>query len=583
MSDFDFFDVAPEEQSSYIKVIGVGGAGTNAVNHMYRQGITGVDFIVCNTDKQSLDASPVTTKIKLGDKDLGAGNDPAVGQKAAIAASDRIKTVLSNNTHMLFIAAGMGGGTGTGASPEIAKIAKEIEVDDGNDEILVVAVVTIPFSFEGKKRREQATMGIENLRKVVDSIIIVNTDKLKGRGTMLMSNAFALADDVLLTAAKGISEIMTANAYIHVDFRDVQSVMQHSGVALMGSGIGEGEDRAYEAIKAATTSDLLNDNDLKQTKNILLYVSFSSDEKFQLQMDELETITNYIEELTSPDVDKIWGYGYDDSLEGKIAITLVATGFESKTIYNPIPRKPGISIPENPKPAHRENPKPIPTIENPLDRIEDKIKDTANGFGIKTQPNQEPSTTSVLDKPKEIETKRITLGDPISFQPPVQQKESEHIKTNDEIIKEFERTEGKTQSIEIPEDIQTPTRLSMSSLFAPSENKEMEQIFSRRESSDPTTISKPSLKEITQDNTVTTFEKSNSVYENSSDAKRERIKKIHDLLNSGNREIIMNLRPAVDNIDEKLSNLKIPDTGMRISKDGSISIMENPIISSGVD
>ena len=592
MSDFDFFDVTPEEQSSYIKVIGVGGAGTNAVNHMFRQGITGVDFIVCNTDKQSLDASPVNTKIKLGDKDLGAGNDPAVGQKAAIAASDRIKTVLSNNTHMLFIAAGMGGGTGTGASPEIAKIAKEIEVDDGNDEILVVAVVTIPFSFEGKKRREQATLGIENLRKVVDSIIIVNTDKLKGRGTMLMSNAFALADYVLLTAAKGISEIMTANAYIHVDFRDVQSVMQHSGVALMGSGIGEGEDRAYEAIKAATTSDLLNDNDLKQTKNILLYVSFSSDEKFQLQMDELETITNYIEELTSPDVDKIWGYGYDDSLEGKIAITLVATGFESKTIYNPITRKPGVTTNNNdtihvfPSTDYQDNSASSrtehdsKTPEMPHDYLEEKIKNTAEGFNVKTKIEEEQKTISVMDKPK-TEPKIFVLGDPVPVQAPVQQPVTEqHSKTDAEIIEEFAKTEGKTQSIEVPDDITVSSRPSMTSFFAPSDNKEMNQIFSHHDTP-ATASSKPSLKDITQENTVK-FEKS-PVYDTSSDAKRERIKKIHDLLNSGNRDIIMNLRPAIDNIDEKLSLASIPDTGMRVSKDGSVSIMESPIIGSGVD
>lgn len=325
---------ATKEQSSYIKVIGVGGAGTNAVNHMYNKGITGVDFIVCNTDEQSLNASPIMNKIKIGEGGLGAGNNPEVAKKAAVAAADMIKKELSNNTHMLFITAGMGGGTGTGASPEIAKIAKQVEVDGGKDELLVVGVVTIPFSFEGRKRREQAKEGIENLRKVVDAIIVVNTDKLKTKGKMSMKAAFAMADDVLLTAAKGISEMMTSNAYIHVDFKDVQSIMQHSGVALMGSGIGEGEDRAFQAIKAATTSDLLNDNDLSQTKNILLYLSFSSKEEYELQMEEMDTITQNIQELTNRDVNIIWGYGYDDSLEAKLSITLVATGFQPQEIYN---------------------------------------------------------------------------------------------------------------------------------------------------------------------------------------------------------------------------------------------------------
>lgn len=325
---------ATKEQSSYIKVIGVGGAGTNAVNHMYNKGITGVDFIVCNTDEQSLNASPIMNKIKIGEGGLGAGNNPEVAKKAAVAAAEIIKKELSNNTHMLFITAGMGGGTGTGASPEIAKIAKQVEVDGGKDELLVVGVVTIPFSFEGRKRREQAKEGIENLRKVVDAIIVVNTDKLKTKGKMSMKSAFAMADDVLLTAAKGISEMMTSNAYIHVDFKDVQSIMQHSGVALMGSGVGEGEDRAFEAIKAATTSDLLNDNDLSQTKNILLYLSFSSKEEYELQMEEMDTITQYIQEQTNRDVNIIWGYGYDDTLEAKLSITLVATGFEPQEIYN---------------------------------------------------------------------------------------------------------------------------------------------------------------------------------------------------------------------------------------------------------
>lgn len=328
-----------DDQSTYIKVIGVGGAGTNAVNHMFKEGITGVDFLVCNTDKQSLDASPIKNTLKIGKGLLGAGNNPAVAKEAAIEAEDEIRDALSNGTRMLFITAGMGGGTGTGASPEIARIAKTVKIPgEENEEILVVAVVNTPFSHEGRKRKEQAKNGIEELRKVVDAIIVVNTDKLKNRGVMSMSKAFAAADDVLLTAVKGISEIMTSDAYMHVDFRDVQSVMKNSGVALMGIGVGEGQDRARQAIEQALTNDLLNDDDLSQTKNVLYYVSCSSKDGCELSTEELAEITNYIEEHVNADVDVIWGYGYDDTLEDKVSITLVATGFESKDIYSPTTR-----------------------------------------------------------------------------------------------------------------------------------------------------------------------------------------------------------------------------------------------------
>ncbi|MBQ7985505.1 MAG: cell division protein FtsZ, partial [Bacteroidales bacterium] len=469
MSENDFLDIttATEQQGSYIKVIGVGGAGTNAVNHMYNRGITGVDFIVCNTDEQSLNSSPITTKIKIGEGGLGAGNKPEVAQKAAIAASDRIKSVLDSNTHMLFITAGMGGGTGTGASPEIAKIAKEIEIDGGNNEILVVAVVTIPFSFEGRKRREQARIGIENLKKTVDSIIIVNTDKLKSRGNMSMKNAFALADDVLFTAAKGISEIMTANAYIHVDFRDVQSIMQHSGVALMGSGTGEGEDRAYEAIKAATTSDLLNDNDLKQTQNILLYISYSSKEEYQLQTDELETITNYIQEITNADVDMIWGCGTDDTLEGKVSITLVATGFESQEIYHTPERSisAGVKAPVAQEPvtqvlniaqesANEIKQQPVqPAVHQPV--VTDNNTQTSAQYNkvisdtdFTVTKKEEPASQFSSVKEKESEVVTITLGEdnPYAKHEETKQEKQPVTEDKDDIMAQFAKADTVKQT-----------------------------------------------------------------------------------------------------------------------------------------
>ncbi len=324
---------APKEQASYIKVIGVGGGGSNAANHMYRQGIKGVDFIVCNTDEQALLQSPIPTKIKLGKSGLGAGNKPEVAEAAAREKAEEIKELISQNTKMLFITAGMGGGTGTGAAPVIAEIAKQITIDDDVDKILVVAIVTFPLAFEGPRRKKQAEYGIEELRKHVDSILIINNDKLRDFGNMKVSEAFAKADNVLLTAAKGIAEIITVEGYVAVDFRDVNTVMANSGTALMGAGIAKGENRAIEAIELASTSVLLNDNDISGAKNILLYFSYGPEN--EITMDEIEVVTNYINDLTGGETDIIWGMGPDDRISEELSITLIATGFEAKKIERP--------------------------------------------------------------------------------------------------------------------------------------------------------------------------------------------------------------------------------------------------------
>ncbi|NVN96187.1 MAG: cell division protein FtsZ [Bacteroidetes bacterium] len=315
----------PKNQSSIIKVIGVGGGGSNAVNYMYNQGINGVDFIICNTDSQSLDASPIPTKVQLG-KGLGAGNVPSVAKIAAEEKADEIKALLEKNTQMLFITAGMGGGTGTGAAPVIAAIAKEIELsDDLENKILTVAIVTLPFSFEGRKRKLQAEEGIKELRKHVDAILIINNDKLREFGDLPLDEAFEKADNILTTAAKGIAEIITVKAFVNIDFRDVNTVMKQSGVALMGSGIAEGENRAYKAIEMAINSPLLNDNNIKGAKNILLYFASGSS---KATMDEITEITDFILNEAGQDVDIIWGAGTDDSLGNNLSITLVATGFD---------------------------------------------------------------------------------------------------------------------------------------------------------------------------------------------------------------------------------------------------------------
>ena len=320
-------------QSSYIKVIGVGGGGGNAVNHMFRKGIQGVDFIVCNTDTKALQSSPVPNKLVLGTVGLGAGGRPSKARKAAEMKEKEIKDIFSQDTRMVFITAGMGGGTGTGAAPVIARLAKEIklEVEDDEDtgKILVVAVVTTPFLFEGNRRLEQAEEGIAELRKYVDSILVINNEKLRGFGDLVLSDAFAMANDVLFTAVKGIAEIITLKAYVNIDFRDVNTVMESSGTALMGIGTGEGDNRANAAIVEASNSVLLDDNDIAGAKNVLLYLAYGPER--EITMDEVTEVTTYITQKTGGrNTNVIWGAGNDEELGEKLKITLIATGFECK-------------------------------------------------------------------------------------------------------------------------------------------------------------------------------------------------------------------------------------------------------------
>lgn len=375
---------SPKDQSSYIKVIGVGGGGNNAVNHMFRKGIKGVDFIVSNTDMKALNGSPVPNKLALGHEGLGVGGRPEKARKAALEMTDEIKALFEHNTKMVFITAGMGGGTGTGAAPVVAEVAKSIklqaEEEDDQDRILVVAVVTTPFSYEGNRRIQQANSGIDELRKHVDSILVINNDKLRSFGNLSLSNAFGMANDVLLTAVKGIAEIITLNAYVNIDFRDVNTVMQNSGTALMGIGEGTGESRALDAVRAAATSVLLNDNDIAGAKNALLYFSYSPDH--ELTMDEMGAVTDYVCEKTgSLDTNIIWGAGADDSLGEELRITLIATGFEAKE--DDKPRR--IELPETvqapravvapvqpesvvePVLIHREEPVVAPVEAKPMD------------------------------------------------------------------------------------------------------------------------------------------------------------------------------------------------------------------------
>lgn len=317
------FDL-PKDQSSIIKVIGVGGGGSNAVNHMYKQGITGVDFMICNTDQQALDLSPVPNKIQLGatlTEGRGAGSNPEVGKNAAIENVDELKDILEKNTQMVFITAGMGGGTGTGAAPIIAQTAREMG-------ILTVGIVTIPFTFEGRRRKLQADEGLAKLRDNVDTLLIICNDKLREmHGNLKISEAFSKADDILTVAAKGIAEIITVAGYINVDFEDVKTVMKDGGTAIMGSAAAEGESRATKAVSQALASPLLNDNDITGANYILLNIT-SGDE--EVSMDEIDEITEYIQAEAGNTADIIWGNGVDESLGNKISVTIIATGFGQK-------------------------------------------------------------------------------------------------------------------------------------------------------------------------------------------------------------------------------------------------------------
>lgn len=319
------FELSSNVQS-IIKVIGVGGGGSNAINHMFQLGIKDVDFVVCNTDAQALSSSKVPIKIQLGSsltEGRGAGNKPEIGRQAAIESLHDIAEVLQDNTKMVFITAGMGGGTGTGAAPIIAKAAKELG-------ILTVAIVTIPFRNEGKRRIAQALEGIENIEKHVDSLLVINNEKIREMyGDLRVSDAFAKADDVLAIAAKGIAEIITVHGYINVDFADVETVMTNSGVAIMGSAKASGENRAIKAVKEALSSPLLNNNDISGARNILLNVTSGNEE---ITMDEIGQITDYIQSAAGEDADLIWGNGTDPSLNDDLNVTIIATGFGTNSI-----------------------------------------------------------------------------------------------------------------------------------------------------------------------------------------------------------------------------------------------------------
>ncbi len=335
------FDL-PKEKSSIIKVIGVGGGGSNAVNHMHAQIIEGVNFIICNTDAQAIAQSMVPNKVQLGPhltQGLGAGANPEIGRQATEESLEELKTMLEVNTKMAFITAGMGGGTGTGGAPIIAKICKDLG-------ILTVGIVTTPFSYEGKKRIQQAEEGIGRLKDYVDTLLVISNDKLRHQfGNLKMKEAFSKADNVLATAAKCITDVINSTGQINVDFADVCTVMKNGGVAILGNASANGDNRAQRAIEEALNSPLLNDNDIKGAKWILININ-SAEGDHEFTMDEVEIIQNHLLSQAGENTDVILGLGYDSTLGDKIGITLIATGFEAK---DPFDKKPAVVEEVKPK------------------------------------------------------------------------------------------------------------------------------------------------------------------------------------------------------------------------------------------
>jgi cell division protein FtsZ len=391
------FDL-PKNQSSVIKVIGVGGGGSNAVNYMYENGIDGVDFAVCNTDLQALEASPITTKIQIGaeiTEGLGAGANPEVGRQAAEESIDRIDELLESNTKMLFITAGMGGGTGTGAAPVIARAARE-------KGILTVGVVTVPFWTEGGYRKEYAEKGLEELREQVDTLLVINNDRLiEVYGDLTLSQAFAKANEVLNTATKGIAEVISQTLMVNIDLNDAKRVLQNSGSAVMGQAYASGENRAIEAIEAALDSPLLHDNNIKGAQQVLLKIVTGSGEK-EIRMTELFSIKKHIQDVAGSDVNIIEGIGVEDGLNDEISVTVIATGFK---------------VNKNLGPA-----KPItPKIYN-LDKDDQAVEDeVVSQDTVEQEPEAPSSFESIFDDNSQVssEEPQATLNFDLEEESPV--------------------------------------------------------------------------------------------------------------------------------------------------------------------
>lgn len=419
MSNKEFESIAfdlPKNQSNVIKVIGVGGGGSNAINHMFLQGIKGVDFVICNTDAQALQNSGVPNKIQLGvhlTEGLGAGANPEVGEQSAVESLEEIQRMFGTNTKMVFITAGMGGGTGTGAAPVIAKMAKDLD-------ILTVGIVTMPFQFEGKMRNEQAQKGIENLRAQCDSLIVINNNKLREvYGNLGFKAGFSKADEVLATASRGIAEVITHHYTQNIDLRDAKTVLSNSGTAIMGSSTASGQNRAQDAIRKALDSPLLNDNKITGAKNVLLLIVSGNQE---ITIDEIGEINDHIQAEAGHGANIIMGVGEDDSLDESIAVTIIATGFnveqqdeisntETKRVIHTLEEEPNkggqalkLTTP-NPMPVVEKKPEPAPVVKHTLDL--DENVDPLAKFEKGNAAKQVQENTEV----KEVKQRPLTMAD----------------------------------------------------------------------------------------------------------------------------------------------------------------------------
>ncbi len=455
------FDI-PKSDRSIIKVIGVGGGGGNAVAHMYNQGIQGVDFVICNTDNQALESNPVPLKIQLGPhltEGRGAGSKPTIGKQACIESIEDIRQFLSDGTKMIFVTAGMGGGTGTGAAPIIAKAAKE-------QDLLTVGIVTLPFKFEGMRRQRQALEGLEELKQQVDAILVISNDKVRESfGDLGLSEAFSEADEILTTAAKGIAEIITVPGYVNVDFEDVNHVMRSSGVAMMGNAVAEGEDRARKAIHGALNSPLLEDNDIRGAQHILLNITSGTKE---VTMDEIGEITEFIQEEAGYGTDLIWGNCTDESLGDKLRITLIATGFQESLskFKQPEEQKTVVSLDE--RELSEDDGIAVGHMQGETTQTIDLEPKTNSKFYLDTKPAAEPTydgfatarETAVVKEPAvnkekvELEKARIKY----------QREQSSKPIDNPNIIAELERVPAYRRRNVVLDDVDPENQLAQSRL-----------------------------------------------------------------------------------------------------------------------
>ncbi|MCG6187907.1 cell division protein FtsZ [Maribellus maritimus] len=406
-----------KNKGAAIKVIGVGGGGGNAVNHMFKQGIRDVDFVICNTDSQALDASPIQIKVQLGaslTEGRGAGNKPETGKQAALENIDDVKAALGNGTKMVFVTAGMGGGTGTGGAPVIAEACK-------NRGYLTVGIVTIPFRNEGRRRIKQAVEGIEELEKHVDSLLVINNERIREMyGDFGISEAFSRADNILAIAAKGIAEIITVPGYINVDFADVETVMRKSGLAVMGTGIATGEKRAEEAVEKALNSPLLNNNDIRGAKNILLNITSGTTE---VTMDEVGRITDYVQNKAGFDADIIWGNGKEESLGENISVTLIVTGISKSSI------------------PHFENKEQAEKKEHLLDESEKQNRENSTTQKTNSRNNQKTFEFDISEEKRQEESEFELLYPKTSEERTSPEKKNvvlDYSNLSDEDVDEFE-------------------------------------------------------------------------------------------------------------------------------------------------